>query len=71
MVQRRARAASIATEVCNHTFRGTGITAYLENGALEKAHQMAAHASTRTTQLYDRREDRVTLDEVVKINIRG
>jgi hypothetical protein len=32
---------------------------------------MAAHASTRTTQLYDRREDRVTLDEVVKINIRG
>jgi hypothetical protein len=32
---------------------------------------MAAHASTRTTQLYDQREDRVTLDEVVKINIRG
>jgi integrase len=62
----------IATEVCNHTFRGTGITAYLENGGtLEKARQMAAHASTRTTQLYDRREDRVTLDEVVKINIRG
>jgi len=57
--------------VCNHAFRGTGITAYLENGGtLEKARQMAAHASTRTTQLYDRREDRVTLDEVVKINIR-
>jgi hypothetical protein len=49
----------------------TGITAYLENGGtLEKARQMAAHASTRTTQLYDRREDRVTLAEVVKINIR-
>jgi site-specific recombinase XerD len=46
--------------------------AVLENGGtLEKARQMAAHASTRTTQLYDRREDRVTLDEVVKINIRG
>jgi len=44
----------------------------LENGGtLEKARQMAAHASTRTTQLDDRREDRVTLDEVVKINIRG
>jgi site-specific recombinase XerD len=72
MVRRRAKAAGIATEVCNHTFRGTGITAYLENGGtLEKARQMAAHASTRTTQLYDRREDRVTLDEVVKINIRG
>jgi site-specific recombinase XerD len=72
MVRRRAKAAGITTEVCNHTFRGTGITAYLENGGtLEKARQMAAHASTRTTQLYDRREDRVTLDEVVKINIRG
>jgi len=70
MVRRRAEAAGITTEVCNHTFRGTGITAYLENGGtLEKARQMAAHA--RTTQLYDRREDRVTLDEVVKINIRG
>src|SRR5262252_7427027 len=66
------KAAGITTQVCNHTFRGTGITAYLENGGtLEKARQMAAHASTRTTQLYDRREDRVTLDEVVKINIRG
>jgi integrase len=72
MVRRRAKAAGIATEVCNHTFRGTGITANLENGGtLEKARQMAAHASTRTTQLYDRREDRVTLDEIVKINIRG
>jgi hypothetical protein len=42
-----------------------------ERGHAEKARQMAAPASTRTTQLYDRREDRVTLDEVVKINIRG
>ena len=40
-------------------------------GTLEKARQMAVHASTRATQTYDRREDRVTLDEVVKINIRG
>jgi len=57
-VQRRARAAGIATEVCNHTFRGTAVTAYLENGGtLEKARQMAAHASTRTTHLYDRREE--------------
>src|SRR4051794_39893516 len=37
------------TDVCNHTFRGTGITAYFENGGtLERARQMAAHASTRT-----------------------
>jgi len=52
--------------------QAAGSTAYLENGrTLEKARQMAAHASTRTTRPYDRREDRVTLDEVVKINIRG
>jgi len=72
MVRRWARAAGITTEVCNRTFRGTGITAYLENGVtLEKARQLAANVSTRTTQLYDRREDSVTLDEVAKINIRG
>jgi len=52
MVHRRAKAAGITTEVCNHTFRGTGITAYLENGGtLEKARQMAAYASTRRVVL--------------------
>jgi len=72
MVQRRAAAAELDTHICNHTFRGTGITTYLENGGtLENAQKMAAHASTRTTQLYDRRRDDVTLDEVVKINIKG
>jgi integrase len=51
---------------------GTAITTYLENGGtLENAMVMAAHASVRTTQLYDRRRDDVTLDEVVKINMRG
>lgn len=72
MVQRRGEAAGLGTHICNHTFRETGITTYLENGGtLENARNMAAHASTRTTQLYDRRSDSVTLDEVVKINIRG
>jgi len=52
MVRRRAKAAGIATEVYNHTFRGTGITAYLENrGTLEMARLMAAHASTRPPNL--------------------
>ena len=56
-VHRRAKVAGISTQICNHTFRGTGITAYLENGGtLEKARQMAAHASTGATQPYDRRE---------------
>ena len=72
MVQRRAEAAGLDTHICNHTCRGTGITTYLENGGtLENAKVMAAHASVRTTHLYDRRRDDVTLDEVVKINIRG
>ena len=71
-MQRRAGAAGLDTHICNHTWRGTGITTYLENGGtLENAKFLAAHASVRTTQLYDRRRDDVTLDEVVKINIRS
>ena len=70
MVKRRARQAGVKTAICNHSFRGTGITTYLENdGELEKAAQMANHSSTRTTQLYDRRADEVTLDEVERIII--
>ncbi len=70
MVQRRAKAAGIKTRIGNHTFRATGITAYLKNGGtLEKAAAIANHASTRTTQLYDRRSDEVNLDEVERIAI--
>ena len=68
--RRRAAAAGIATKIGNHTFRATGITAYLKNGGkLEKAAAMANHASTRTTQLYDRRRDELSLDEVERIGI--
>jgi hypothetical protein len=60
----------IETKLGNHSFRATGITAYLKNGGtLEKAAAMANHASTRTTQLYDRRRDEVSLDEVERIAI--
>jgi site-specific recombinase XerD len=70
MIQRRARTADITTKIGNHTFRATGITAYLKNGGtLEKAAAMANHASTRTTQLYDRRGDKITLDEVERVVI--
>jgi integrase len=70
MIRRRAAAAGIKTQVGNHNFRATGITAYLKNGgSLENAAAMANHASTRTTQLYDRRRDAVTLDEVELISI--
>lgn len=68
MVRRRALAAGIKTPIGNHTFRATGITAYLKNGGtLENAAAMANHASTRTTQLYDRRRDEISLDEVERI----
>jgi integrase len=70
MIQRRADAAGIATRIGNHTFRATGITAYLKNGGtLENAAAMANHASTRTTQLYDRRRDEISLDEVERIRV--
>ncbi|MCW5687107.1 MAG: tyrosine-type recombinase/integrase [Pseudolabrys sp.] len=70
MVQRRATDAGIATKIGNHTFRATGITAYLKNGGtLERAAAMANHSSTRTTQLYDRRRDEVSLDEVERVLI--
>ncbi len=70
MIRRRAEAAGIETKIGNHSFRATGITAYLKNGGtLEKAASMANHASTRTTQLYDRRHDEMSLDEVERIAI--
>ena len=70
MVRRRSKAASIATWINNHSFRATGIAAYLKNGGtLENAAQMANHASTRTTQLFDRRSDDVSLDEVERVLI--
>ena len=70
MIGRRAAATGIATKLGNHSFRATGITAYFKNGGtLEKAAAMANHASTRTTQLYDRWRDEVSLDEVERIAI--
>jgi site-specific recombinase XerD len=70
MVGRRAIAAGIGTKISNHTFRATGITAYLKNGGtLQNAASMANHASTRTTQLYDRRHDEISQDEVERIRV--
>jgi site-specific recombinase XerD len=70
MVKRRAVEAGLKTAVVNHTFRATGITSYLENGGtLERARAMANHSSSRTTQLYDRRADRATMDDVELIRL--
>ena len=65
-----AENAGIRTKIGCHTFRATGITEYLRNGGkLEIAQQMANHESARTTGLYDRRDDLLTLDEVERILI--
>jgi integrase len=71
MIGRRAEAAAgVHTRSGCHIFRATGITEYLRNGGqLEVAQQMANHESARTTGLYDRRNDQVSLDEVERIVI--
>jgi len=38
-------------------------------GTLENVQLMAAHESPRTTRLYDRTGDEITLDEVERIRI--
>jgi integrase len=70
MIQRHAAELGMRVKVGCHTFRATGITAYLEaGGTLENAEAMAAYQSPRTTRLYDRTGDRITLDEVERISI--
>ena len=70
MIKRRAKAVGLPATTCCHTFRATGITAYLENGGtIENAQAIAAHESPRTTKLYDRTSDEITLDEVERILI--
>ena len=68
MLQRRARAAGVATAICNHSWRASGITVFLENGgSIEMAQYMAGHADPRTTKLYDRRRQAVSRGEVERI----
>jgi integrase/recombinase XerD len=67
IVKERCKAAGLSATFCNHTFRGTGITVFLQNGgALEAAQDMANHSDPRTTKLYDRRKDLATLSEIEK-----
>ena len=70
MVRRRTAEAGFKVKLGCHVFRATGITAYLEaGGTLENAQAMAAHESPRTTKLYDRTGDEITLDDVERITI--
>ena len=68
MIKRRANQAGLPETTTCHTFRATGITTYLENGgSIEKAQRMAGHADPKTTGLYDRTNDSVSLDEIERI----
>ena len=70
MVKRRAEAADLPPGICCHSFRATGITTYLGNGgSIEEAQRIAGHRSPRTTKLYDRNPDTVTITEIEKIVI--
>ena len=68
-VKRRCKAVGLPPEISPHSFRGTGITAYLRNGGkLETAALIAGHNSTVTTQLYDHRDEEITLSEMERIS---
>lgn len=70
MIKRRALRASVNTDACNHTFRASGITNFLRNGgSRDNAQKIAAHEDVRTTALYDRREDTISLDEIERIRL--
>ncbi|MBV8846065.1 MAG: tyrosine-type recombinase/integrase [Bryobacterales bacterium] len=70
MVRRRAADAGIETSIGCHTFRATGITDYLTNGGrIEVAQKMAGHSNAKTTGLYDRRNDDISVGEVERIGI--
>ena len=68
-IKRRVKTVGLGEANC-HTFRATGITAYLLNGGtLERAQAIAAHESPRTTKLYDRTDDEVTVEDIEIIGI--
>jgi integrase/recombinase XerD len=70
MVRRRAADAGIETPIGCHTFRATGITNYLTNGGrIEVAQKMAGHSNAKTTGLYDRRNDDISVGAVERIGI--
>jgi hypothetical protein len=68
----RAVDAGIETAIGCHTFRATGITDYLTNGGrIEVAQRMAGDSNAKTTGLYDRRNDDISVGEVERIGILG
>ena len=70
MVKRRCAAAGLSANICNHSFRATGITIHQENGGrIEDAAELAGHASTRTTQLYNHKGRKIARAEVERVQL--
>lgn len=70
MVKRRAAAAALPPSICSHSFRATGITIHQENGGrLEEARELAGHADSRTTQLYNRTMRKIARAEVERVQL--
>jgi hypothetical protein len=67
---RNAKGAAASRGAPGQDRHHVGTPAYLRNGGtLENAARIAAHESTRTTQLYNRTGDEVSLDEIERILI--
>lgn len=70
MIQRRAKAAKVKAIIGNRTFWSPSLPHTLKSGGKrETAQQIANHESPRTTNLYGRREEEISLDEVEGIAI--
>jgi len=70
LVEKRAKASGILKRICCHSFRATGVTAYMNSGGtIEIAQRIAGHTSPSTTRIYDRSEDQLTLQEIERVQI--
>ena len=68
MLKRRLAQAGIVGSYSPHSFRASGLTRFLEEGGtLEGAQNIADHADSRTTKLYDRRQQVVLREDVERI----
>jgi site-specific recombinase XerD len=68
LLKRRLKDAGIPGAYSPHSFRATVITTFLEEGGtLEVAQRIAGHADSRTTKLYDRRGQKVMLEDMERL----
>ena len=71
LVQTKANAIGLKKSLGCHSFRATGLTAFMTaGGQLEMAQRIAGHSQSATTKLYDRSKDRLTVQEIEKISFK-